>query len=246
MSDLVELLSQFNRKERFFLVGQALGNKGFLLDASFREKLGDVIEVEIPSNAFAGMDYHLDWIAASLWAYRKPELVGKPFSNADQVATGTQQDIDLLIAFEAEDHYCLVLLEAKGYDSWTNEQMCEKSQRLKGIFGWDGKKHPKVKPHFCLTSPRKPERLETRSWPTWMRKDVGDPYYWLELNLEYPRLQITRCDSNGKSLEGGSHFCIKKVKNLYSEEVPQLSDGLAQISPEMLRRAPEVKGQPPT
>ena len=220
MSDLVELLSQFNRKERFFLVGQVLGNKGFSLAASFREKLGDVIGVEIPRDAFVGMDYHLDWIAASLWAYRKPELVGKPFPNSDQVATGTQQDIDLLIAFEAEDHYYLVLLEAKGYDSWTNKQMCEKSQRLKGIFGCDGKKQPKVKPSFCLTSPRKPERLETKSWPIWIRKDGGDSYYWLELNLEYPRLQITRCDSNGNSLEGGNHFCIKKVQKPFRARKP--------------------------
>ena len=163
MSDLVELLSQFNRKERFFLVGQALGNKGFSLAEDFRKKLGDEIKSEIPADAFVGMDYHLDWIAASLWAYRNPELVDKPFANSDQVATGTQQDIDLLIAFEAEGHYYLVLLEAKGYSPWSNEQMCDKAQRLKGIFGCDGKKHPKVKPKFCLTSPRKPERLETRS-----------------------------------------------------------------------------------
>ncbi len=43
MPDLIDPLSRFNRKERFFLVSQALGNKGvtngFLLDQSFREKL---------------------------------------------------------------------------------------------------------------------------------------------------------------------------------------------------------------
>ena len=164
-----------HRKERFFLVGQALGNRGFSLDPSFRKKLGDEIKVKIPTDAFTGMDYHLDWIAASVCAYREPKVLDKPFPNSEQVATGTQQDIDLLIAFEAEDHYCVVLLEAKGYDSWTNAQMNQKSQRLQGIFGWDGKKHPEVKPHFCLASPRRPERLETGSWPTWMRKDGDDP-----------------------------------------------------------------------
>ena len=184
MADLVKLLSRFNRKERFFLVGQALGNKEFSLDASFCEELGKEIEVKVPRDAFAAMDYHLDWIAASLWAYRKPENLGSPFPNSDQVVTGTQQDIDLLIAFKAEHYYHLVLLEAKG-GSWNNNQMREKSQRLKRIFGEDGEKHPKVKPHFCLMSPRRPRRLEPEDWPAWMRRCGDQPYYWLKLNL-YP------------------------------------------------------------
>ena len=207
MSDLVELLSQFNRKERFFLVGQALGNKGFSLAEDFRKKLGDEIKSEIPADAFVGMDYHLDWIAASLWAYRNPELVDKPFANSDQVATGTQQDIDLLIAFEAEGHYYLVLLEAKGYSPWDNKQMREKAQRLKKLFGQDGRKHqPEVKPHFYLMSSRTSERLESDSWPAWMKD------HWLTLNLDYPRLEVTLCDFKGKSLAKGDHFCIKKVQ----------------------------------
>ena len=59
------------------------------------------------------MDYHLDWIAASLWAYENPESVGKAVYDEDEEATGTQQDIDLLIAFKAEVRDHLVLLEAK-------------------------------------------------------------------------------------------------------------------------------------
>lgn len=36
-SDLIQLLKLFNRKERFSLVGQALGNKYFRLSKDFRE-----------------------------------------------------------------------------------------------------------------------------------------------------------------------------------------------------------------
>ena len=129
-SDLISLLNHFNRKERFFLVGQALGNREFSLGERFRQELGEVIEVEIPCDAFVAMDYHPDWISASLWAYRNPKRVGEAVCNSDGVATGTQQDVDLLIAFEQEDCYCLVLVEAKGYDSWNNKQMNEKSDRL--------------------------------------------------------------------------------------------------------------------
>ena len=196
MADLVKLLSRFNRKERFFLVRQALGNKEFALDANFREELSKQIEVNIPCNAFAAIDYHLDWIAASLWAYQKPENEGLLFSNSNQVIKGTQQDIDLLIAFKAGGYYHLVLLEAKGYGSWDNNQMREKSQRLKRIFGECGEKHPKVKPHFCLMSPKQPQRLKTEHWPAWMRRCGGQPYYWLKLNLEPHRLRVTR-EGNG-------------------------------------------------
>ena len=54
MSDLIEILRQFNRKERFFLIGQALGNEAFSLAERFRQELGEVIGVKIPGNAFVG------------------------------------------------------------------------------------------------------------------------------------------------------------------------------------------------
>ena len=207
MSDLIELLSQFNRKERFFLIGQALGNKDFSLSKSFRKDLSDKIGIEIPHGAFAAMDYHLDWIAASLRAYQEGDPIDRPFPNSDQVVKGTQQDTDLLIAFKAGEIYHLVLLEAKGYSPWDNKQMREKAQRLKKLFGQDGRKHqPDVKPHFCLMSSRTSERLESDCWPAWMKD------HWLTLNLDYPRLEVTLCDFKGKSLAKGDHFCIKKVQ----------------------------------
>ena len=43
--DLVKLLERFNRKERFFLVGDALGNHDFCLSDDFRRRLKDAIEL---------------------------------------------------------------------------------------------------------------------------------------------------------------------------------------------------------
>ncbi len=211
MPDLIEILEQFNRKERFFLIGRALGNEDFPLSRSFREDLGDEIGIEIPRGAFAAMDYHLDWIAASLWAYQKPDPTSESFPNPDRVVTGTQQDTDLMIAFKSGESYHLILVEAKGYGPWSNKQMSEKAERLEGIFGKDGKKHLEVTPHFCLMSSTMPEKLVTESWPAWMKADAGYPY-WMELKLDYPRLVVTRCDSEGTSLIEGDHFCINEVQ----------------------------------
>ena len=213
MPDLIDLLSRFNRKERFFLVRQALGTKGgtngFSLDPCFREKLGKAISVEVPDTALAWMDYHLDWIAASLRAHREPGYLDTVFPNPGQrVVTGTQRDIDLLIAFKTGDDYHLILLEAKGDEAWNNDQLAAKSKRLKKIFGPAGAEQPNVTPYFCLTSPRKPERLKTEDWPAWMRRDGTDPYYWLKLDLPSPRLHVTRCNSGGKSSKEGNYFCI--------------------------------------
>ena len=49
MPDLIELLRRFNRKERLFLVGDALGNKEFSLSECFRNRLRYAIEVEMLS-----------------------------------------------------------------------------------------------------------------------------------------------------------------------------------------------------
>ena len=46
MPDLIKLLESFNRKERFFLIKQALGN--FQLSDKFKRELGDATNLAIP------------------------------------------------------------------------------------------------------------------------------------------------------------------------------------------------------
>ena len=66
MRNLVKNLESFNRKERFFLVGAALGNPTFRLDPTFRDQVGREFGLDVPEEAFVAMDYHLDWIYAGL------------------------------------------------------------------------------------------------------------------------------------------------------------------------------------
>ena len=213
MTDLIELLRQFNRKERFFLVGRALDNEKFRLSKVFRKKLADAIEldVEIPCDAFAAMDYHLNWVAGSIAAYRRPEC--KTFPKPDKKAKkATDIDTDLLIAFKSDSSYHIIFIEAKGYDSWKNKQMNQKTDLLRNIFEQDEDNYPKVNPHFCLTSPRPPQKLEPKYWSywTWKKEEEGeDRYYWMKLCLPNCRQMVTAgCDcNNGTSVEK-DHFHI--------------------------------------
>ena len=91
--------------------------------------------------------------------------------------SGNQEDIDLLVAFEADDTTHLMLIEAKAETGWTNKQTFLKAERLQRIFGKDGARYPQVKPYFRLTSPRPPKQLESDLWPAWMTR-VGQPIWF--------------------------------------------------------------------
>ena len=183
MTDLIEILKSFNRKERFFLIQEASSGKAFQLSDSYREKLAKVTcGVKIPDDAFVAIDYHLDWLYASLFlTYCKPDEEDEkgPFPNNNSISTSSQLDIDLLVAFEFCDMYHLILVEAKAYGSWDNKQLRNKAKRLCQIFGDNGDRYgPKVHPYFCITSPNKPENLVLDEWPDWIsrpssRKEMG-------------------------------------------------------------------------
>ena len=176
METLLQHLESFNRKDRFFLIGNALGNRDFKLSNSFRLKLHSILGIYPPGNSFVAMDYHIDWINAGLFlaSYGNDESVVYPNSETNPVATGTQEDIDLLVAFEEDQTTHLLLIEAKASTSWTNKQTLSKANRLETIFGKDGHKYPNVKPYFCLTSPKAPQLLKSYEWPGWMTKN-GQP-----------------------------------------------------------------------
>ena len=213
-TDLIDLLERFNRKERFYLIGEALNNRCFNLSDDFRERLRCLIGLEepIPSSAFAAMDYHLDWIAAAIRQFMHGDSDGmyeNEESGGRKLVTGTQEDIDFLAAFKGEDgiHH-LIFLEAKGYTRWDNKQMHSKAERLSLIFGGTGDKCDGVRPYLCLASPRRPQRLDYTSWPRWWKNEDGCPY-WLEMKVPEERLRVARWDADhGKSSNSGGHFKI--------------------------------------
>ena len=112
MAALLEYLESFNRKERFFLVGEALGNPAFRLSSDFRARLGAAFALAIPDDALVAMDYHLDWIYVSL-VLDAGDNESAVLPNDERLVSGNQEDVDLLVAFDDGRTVQLLLLEAK-------------------------------------------------------------------------------------------------------------------------------------
>jgi hypothetical protein len=201
---LVETLASFNRKERFFLVGWALGNPRFTLSESFRHELGKAIDVVIPAHAFAAMDYHLDWIYASLFLCARLDAPN-PYENTGHISA-TQEDVDLLVAFDERDTVHLILLEAKGATGWTNAQLASKADRLRAIFGDDGAAWEGVTPPFLIVSPVRSNRLRHSGWPGWMAPGGGP--VWLPMPMSPGLRRITRCDEQGRPAIRGTFWTV--------------------------------------
>ena len=204
--NLIEIMKSFNRKERSFLIAQALGlhsdcgETAFSLSESFRNRLNkEVKNVEIPDpkerEVFVAMDYHLDWLQAALsWKYTSP-VENYKFCNEGKVIEGTQQDIDLLVAFEANGKCHLILVEAKAYSGWDNLQLSSKAYRLRKIFGETGEKWCDVQPYFYVIGPQMPAKLKPDCLPEWMLDDRGK-LQWLCFRLPKERRVVKRRDDS--------------------------------------------------
>jgi hypothetical protein len=207
MDGLIKNLQSFNSKERFYLIGQILGNPNFSLSKKFRNELGNKLNLQIPDQVFAAMDYHLDWVYASI------KISGKntngPFPNPDKFIKAQQEDIDFLIAFDQNQTTHLILIEAKGVTGWSNKQMESKAIRLKDNFGKDGNEQDGVIPYFVLMSPYKPQKIVSEKFPSWMIP--GGKFNWIKLTLpEKKELKsVTRCDSMGNPKISGDHWIVK-------------------------------------
>lgn len=211
--DLIASLKQFNRKERFILLCQTLGfeDQSFRLSDSFRCRLGDRLNTEVPKDAFAAMDYHLDWLQMAMYLAEnaRPDY---PIPN-DGLVAGNQQDVDLLVCFPSGSRTHLVLIEAKADSAWSNKQLCRKAKRLGKIFGEGQPDTQSVIPSFVLMSPTKPdlERLKTCSWPDWMKPSKKP--IWLRLPLSPGLKKPTRCNEAGKSDAGGNRITLNDVRH---------------------------------
>lgn len=203
MSDLIEHLRSFNRKERFILFSDALGRER--LGEGFRMRLGEATEVAIPVDAYVAMDYHLDWLQMALYLADKPEPQRR-ISNDDLVA-GNQEDADLLVAFDGESTTHLVLVEAKVETGWTNRQLKSKAERLARIFDVSRPGAHLATPHYVLASPRPPsENVSTEGWPRWMMREGGP--VWMELKRPPGLRKVTRCDGDGRPSAAGRFLRI--------------------------------------
>lgn len=217
MSKVIDNLRSLDRKERFAVLREALGfdRTAPKLGTYFHKRLSACIDVSVPENAYVAMDYHLDWIQMALhFAENPPPGPGEAFPNPGfSDINRDQEDIDLLVAFataaENPPVTHLVLIEAKAYLPWTNEQLKSKTCRLREIFGEDGTQVGAVKPRFVLMTGSKSDKIRTAAWPGWTKDSDGSPF-WLEYDLPCRR-KVTRCDAGGKPDRSGGHLRLDRV-----------------------------------
>lgn len=207
MRQLEENLKAFNRRERFFVVGWALDNPSFALGDKFREQVASDTGIRIPPDAFCAMDFPLDWIIGCLWLTKEEQATYSALETGE--VNKRNDDIDLVVAFQAEGKTRLLLIEAKGVTGWHNAQLRNKAKRLKQIFGSGevGDTWPAVEPSFILASPNKPQSIDVTDWPLWM-KSGDQPRWWLELPLPGGLRKIVRCDGNGKKNAEGAFWKV--------------------------------------
>lgn len=213
----VENLTRLDSHERPILMTWAQGHE-LRLSGAACQALSDVIKVPIPGYAYIAMDYTLDWLYAAIAMTEKPKLksakVVSPWPpNGELKASG--EDVDMLVAWEDDQGPHTVLVEAKGFTSWSNARMESKAARLRWIFS--GERVAKFDVHFVLVGPAQPQKLSQEKWPDWMKhltdtapgsKPHSDKHraHFVPIKDPGPRLAIQRCTAEGDSDKDGGHW----------------------------------------
>ena len=211
---LARTLERFNRKERHWLIRDALGPAAAKLDEPFLRRVEQAVRVRDPGfnvdlNAWWAIDYHLDWLIAALHIREYGELSARlPQPNKEGLVRGNQQDIDLVIASGTT----LVLVEAKGVGSWPGGGLKDKVDRLRSmtpdLIGHDGRAGD-CTVHFVLCSPDIGRQLSSEDWPDWAKSN-GRPVR-MPLHVAPPReliLKVERCDGASRRDAEGNHWRV--------------------------------------
>lgn len=213
-NSLIDNLKSFNRKERFYLIGQMLGNPDFRMDDNQLDEISKLIGLTIPRKYFAAMDYHLDWIYASLYLTKNntASCVARNFTEENGIAidyqiSGTQEDVDFLLAFVDEKQIThLVMIEAKGDSYFSNGQLDSKNKRFKAIFGNENT-WPNVRPHFLICSPKKPQKINIVEPAYFIFKNTK--LLWLELDMDDGKNKVTRWGNDDKPCSNGKYWIVE-------------------------------------
>jgi len=191
---LVEALQMFNRKERYWLIRNALGENSEKLDLDFefRNSLKKELPIDVPEAAWWAMDYHLDRLVGALHLFNcqgEETAHEKPIDNKQNLFNGTIQDIDFIVAFDN----ILIFIKAKGDAAWDCNQLNSKIDRLQNI----AKEFKCVETHFILMSPKPPQkkRMKSIKQPRMDWIFSGDKPRWLPLQIkDEHNLNITGFD----------------------------------------------------
>ncbi len=201
MPTLAETLRRFDRKERNWLIRDALGDPH--LSEQFRERLQRTLTVRgvdltIPADAWWAIDFHWNWLFGALAELEKPRCIHEN----DGAIQPNQEDVDLIVAFDNT----VILVEAKATGAWGTEQIKSKLARLGRLRTAASRLHDShgVRLFFLLTSPVKSERLEIDE--LWAAHGVS--FTWMQLQAPEGGnlLHVTRCDKDGDPDKDGRYW----------------------------------------
>jgi hypothetical protein len=205
----VDILEEFNRKERNLLVRDILGHseEKLRLSDDFLKRIHDATGVTLDADAWWATDFHFDWLFAAAMLFVGTATAGQVQADAiPPLMTATQEDADLVVA----DGKHLILIEAKAYGSFSNERIKEKRRRfnqLRELFG------SSLDLHLVLMSPVAPQKLH---YPEGIK-----PLPWLQLMIgaNVTVCRVERCDASGNTGKAGGHWTIVELP------APKAADG---------------------
>ena len=212
MPNLVECLRSFNRKERYWVIRNALGECAKRLSPEFLQLLEDEVGVSIERDAWWAVDYDINWFIAALLLYNgvtrgeNVEIGGGKLA----IQGGNPQDFDLVVAFNAT----VILIEAKGVTSWSNEQMRNKRDRLAALDAFSDKFGKKVDLFLVTMSPSEPKKLNELIWSEKIKigRAIKETFQRYHVQLEIEDRDnfkvVTRCNEKYEPFKDGKHFRI--------------------------------------
>ena len=127
--------------------------------------------------------------------------------------TATQEDIDLLVAYEDGQGCHLVMVEAKGVTSYSNRQFRSKVKRLSLMFDGRAARASQAIPHFVLVSPRRSQRLKYNGCAPWMLDPEGE-VRWLQMPLPAKLKRVVRCKEDGTISRHGDYWKVVSERSL--------------------------------
>lgn len=191
-SEFVESLRRFDSHERGLVMQWAAGEP-FHVGPALRAAVGGATGTQPPADAFVAMDYTMDWLYAAVRTTLEGVNSSPQLWPAGGELTASQEDIDLLIAWEDQQGPHLVLVEAKGFTGWSNRQMSSKAARLDAIFAGDLRSRFDV--HLFLAGPAPSMGLRVDDWPKWTQP--GAHTHFLSISDPGVRYAVQRCDARG-------------------------------------------------
>ncbi|HEX7927925.1 MAG TPA: hypothetical protein VF678_10050 [bacterium] len=207
------------------------------INAHFGRELKRVLQLpmSVPSTAFVAVDYHIDWLYGAVGIAQSgvdPKLFfqsakeNRPRKNPNHYSraakqyereiAGSQEDIDLLIAFaDAQGHVHLIFGEAKFDQDWDRKQLHRKCERLKTWSEFAAQNNCDVSSYLVLLSPKKPGKVRSilKSGVA-MAGELARGHAelpWIPLKTNRAFLKVERCNGRGAPSKTGKYWHYAKT-----------------------------------